>query len=142
MDPLDFLNKTAIELKSSREESDRRSSVSRAYYAVFHHISLYLKHCGIKVPKDATAHIKIPMYLRNSGIQSAKEVGQFVDELRDARWEADYGINLNGINSKDCNLLILKVYQTIQGFNSCKSSELIIGIKQYQQKTEKGITNN
>ena len=136
MDPLDFI-KTANSLESSNEEADRRSAVSRAYYAVFNHIKRYLKDCGIYIPENHTAHIKIARYLRYSGLSNAKEMGDAVENLRDERWDADYELGLNGPSKNDCKLIVLKAQQTIQSFDSCKRSELINGIRQYQ-KIERG----
>jgi uncharacterized protein (UPF0332 family) len=137
MNPLDFIE-TANNLKNSCEESDRRSAVSRAYYAVFNYVKLYLESCGIKIPKDSSAHIKIPIYLKNSGIQNAKRVGKSIGDLKDNRIDADYKMNLNWPNSKDCTFIVLKAELTIRDFNSCKGTALIDGIKRYQ-KIDRGI---
>jgi uncharacterized protein (UPF0332 family) len=137
MDPLDFI-KTANNLKNSREESDRRSSVSRAYYAVFNYVKLYLESCGINIPKDSSAHIKIPIYLKNSGLQNAKQVGKSVGDLKDNRIDADYKMNLSWPNSKDCIFIVLKAELAIKDFDSCKGTALINGIRQYQ-KIDRGI---
>jgi uncharacterized protein (UPF0332 family) len=131
MNPTDFI-KTANSLKSSREEADRRSSVSRAYYAVFNYIRFYLESQGINVPRSS-AHDKIQKYLKNSGLQIAEDIGKRVDELEDDRVEADYKLNLDGPDSNYCLLNIIKAQQVIQDFNSCKGTALINGIKQYQR---------
>jgi len=131
MDPIDFI-KTANSLKNSREEADRRSSISRAYYAVFNYIRFYLEAQGVNVPRSS-AHDKIQKYLKNSGLQIAEDIGKRVDELEDDRVEADYHLNLDGPNSNHCNLTILKAQQVIKDFDSYKGTALINGIRQYQR---------
>ena len=150
MDPLDFL-KNANSLMNSTEEAGRRSAVSRAYYDAFHYIRLYLIRESIDVPKDATAHEKLPKYLRNSGLENAKYVGQRLGELKDDRWDADYKIAIEDLrrreetsvlerfNSGTCVLLVLKADLVIRDFNSCKGKELINGIKKYITEVERGL---
>jgi len=147
MDPCDFL-KIADGLKNSCEEAGRRSAVSRAYYAAFHYIRLYLVREGIDVPQGGTIHDKIPKYLRYSGLQKAKDVAKCMQELRDDRKEADYKIALEDLksredrkvlerfNTKTCELLVNKAQQIIQDFNSCKGQELIQGIENYKTVTK------
>ena len=42
MDPLDFLN-VADSLRNSGQESERRTSVGRSYFALFNHLRLKLE---------------------------------------------------------------------------------------------------
>lgn len=143
MDHLDFL-KIAEKLKDSNEEAGRRSAVSRAYYAAFHHVRLYLMGERIHMPNDGTEHEKIPRYLGYSGLKNAEYVGQRLSELKNDRREADYKIYPKDLKDPTifdlgkCGLLVLKASQVIEDFNSCKGPELIRGIKK-QVNVEKGL---
>ena len=137
MDPLDFIE-TANRLKNSCVEADRRSAVSRAYYAVFSYIKLYLEDNSIFISKNEV-HVKLPRYLMNSGPPLAKIVGKSVDDLRGDRIEADYVFDQYGPDINTCEKLVDKAQEAIQNFNSCKGTALINGIKQYQ-KIDRGIS--
>jgi len=135
MDPLDFLN-FADSLKNSAEEAGRRSAISRAYYSVFHYIKAYLEEKGIPIPEDSTAHAKIPQYLRNAGLEEVRELGQSVDDLQEARIDADYSIDLPGPTANTCSLFILKAKMAVSTFDSFKGRGLVCGIRQYLARIE------
>lgn len=61
---------------ASKEEAARRTSVSRAYYALYHHVSEHLISSGIPVTTKPEEHQRMVRYLKNSGIDNAKYVGE------------------------------------------------------------------
>ena len=131
MDPLDFLE-VADTLKDSSKEAERRTSVSRAYYAVYHYIKAYLSKNHISVP--SLGHEKLIRYIKNSEIEQAKELSKMVDDLRRERINADYKIHLRSIDKKSCIFLYLKAQKAIQEFRNCKGRPLIDGINNYRRR--------
>ena len=136
MDPLDFL-KVAEKFHKSNEEAYRRSSISRAYYAIFNYVELYLASEDIYIPNDNTVHEKIPRYLRNAGLEKAKEVANKMDELKVERKKADYKMRETFSNSNECVFLILKAKEAVKIFDSCKGNNLIHGIKHHIETVER-----
>lgn len=131
MDPLDFL-RVANTLKDSAEEAELRTAVGRAYYAVFNHIRSYLASKNVRF-ENYRIHERLPMSIRNSGGEVAREVGSKFGELRDDRHESDYTMDKAEyeINTETCGMLVCKANQTIKDFDSCKCDELVDGVKAY-----------
>lgn len=88
MDPLEFLT-VARSLSGSDQESERRTSVGRSYYAVFNHLRLKLE--PIKpLPATHEAHQAVVQYLLNANNVELRSVGQSLNDLRTSRNVADY----------------------------------------------------
>lgn len=133
MDPLDSL-KVADKLKSSSDEAERRTAVSRAYYAVYHHIKAYL--VANSIPDQLLGHKKLVSYLRNSGIEKAETLGEIVDDLREDRNKADYKLHLTIFNKKTCDTFCRRAQKVVKDFDSCKGSSLINGINDHRKKID------
>ena len=130
MDPLDFLRVANI-LQNSPGEAEIRTAVGRAYYAVFNHRKIYLAENGIVLPAN-NQHYKLPKYIRNSGVEEAKIVGQKLADLRDDRVDADYKMDLGGFNAETRDTLVGKARQAVADFQACCGPDLINGVKKYQ----------
>ncbi len=88
--PRDFLVQ-ADRLLASGSEVDRRSAVSRAYYAAYHLARvLVAKKCGVVVSKTADAHQTIQRCLMNSQHTQLRSAGSRLESLRGERNVADY----------------------------------------------------
>ena len=88
MDPLEFLN-VAGNLCESREESERRTSVGRSYFALFNHLRIKLD--AIKqIPTTDEAHQAVVHYLTRTNNPKLSSVGQSLKNLRSSRNVADY----------------------------------------------------
>jgi hypothetical protein len=95
MDPRDFLQ-VAVALSARPTEAERRTAVSRAYYASFH-VALQLvdEKCGVVVPIHQ-AHVKLCYCLQHVGKNTdAYDAGRILDALREARRIADYELSDN-----------------------------------------------
>ncbi|TET15067.1 MAG: hypothetical protein E3J82_01265 [Candidatus Thorarchaeota archaeon] len=133
MDPLDFLD-IANKLKSSPEESERRTSVSRAYYGLFNHVAAIFRTNSILIPRDASGHAKVVRYLRNCEVEKAESVGSSIDDLRGERNNADYKMELTRFNANTCNLLHLKAIEALEALRTIKVKDIIAGVRRYLAK--------
>lgn len=134
MDHLDFLN-VAKNLKSSHYEAERRSAVSRAYYAVYHHIRTYLIENNLVAHDAHLGHQKPIEFLKaaskDSGRIEFEELSKALDNLESDRRDADYNLQLTKFNQLTCELLYLKSCQVIDLLNQYKGKELVDNIKTY-----------
>ena len=104
MEGKEFLT-VADRLYKSDHEADRRTSVSRAYYAVFNHVKPVLETIGVTLSADASAHQIIYRYLYNSGLDEAEDVADHLNSLRTKRNDADYDMKCSGFDNNNCLLL-------------------------------------
>ncbi len=134
MDGKDFLD-VSKRLCESDYEADRRTSVSRAYYAFFNHIRALLK-AKISLPDTAEAHEKMRQYLHNSGMEEAKDIANNLSTLRTKRNEADYNMSSIDFNKNNCVLSYKRAAVCIQTFDEIDLKSLIAGIKEYLARTK------
>jgi uncharacterized protein (UPF0332 family) len=132
MDGKDFLD-VSKRLCESDFEADRRTSVSRAYYAFFNHIKTLLK-AKVSLPDSAEAHEKMRQYLNNSGMEEAKDIANNLSALRTKRNEADYTMSSTDFNKNNCVLSYKRAVICIQKFDEIDHKSLIAGIKEYLAK--------
>ena len=99
----DFLT-LAKTLSASTNEAARRTSVSRAYYALYHYIRDYLISAGIRVTTEPVEHKRMIRYLKNTGIDETKYIGEKIEEIREKRNKADYELRDMGFNETTCAL--------------------------------------
>ena len=94
MNPLDFLD-TAARLIAidNPTEADIRTAISRAYYALYHHVLLWCKSHNFPDYRDR-GHAKIQMALFNAGIPDAKRFSVDMKALNTERRRADYELTL------------------------------------------------
>ena len=74
-------------------EEDWRSAVSRAYYAAFHVVRVFMEGLGFAVPQADRAHGYLWLRLQNCGAPSMEQQGRDLQELRRQRNSADYDMN-------------------------------------------------
>ena len=99
----DFLT-FAKTLYASEQEAARRTSVSRAYYALYHIVREHLISSGIPITTKPEEHQRIVRYLKNSGIDNAKYVGEHMNDIREKRNNADYELSDSSFNKNTCAL--------------------------------------
>lgn len=63
----DFLT-FAKTLHASDDEAARRTAISRAYYALYHHVRDQLISAGIRVTTNPDEHERMIRFLKNSGV--------------------------------------------------------------------------
>ena len=99
MDGQDFLL-TARRLLSSAEESDWRSAISRAYYAVFHFGCDFYRAHGLDLGMGGQVHSNLYIGLNNCGHAAVHTLAGRVDSLRGDRADADYDLRRPVSNAK------------------------------------------
>jgi uncharacterized protein (UPF0332 family) len=85
---------------SGYAEACLRSAISRAYYAALNTArNLLQDQLGIEVPKTAEIHRFIPQWFLGEEDLDRKEIGAFLDRLRDRRRKADYDDEITKVSS-------------------------------------------
>src|SRR5262245_12354696 len=88
--PRDFLAQ-AERLLESGLEVDRRSAVSRGYYAAYHLARILVSEkCGVVLSKTADSHQTIQRCLMSSQHSQLRAAGSRLESLRGERNLADY----------------------------------------------------
>jgi uncharacterized protein (UPF0332 family) len=85
----EFLD-TAERLARGLTEGDWRSSISRAYYAIFHYFQEFLVAHGVDLGKAGVVHQNLKIGLLSCGMGSLQPIGVQVDRLLGTRSLADY----------------------------------------------------
>lgn len=91
MNPLDFL-KVANRLKSSSDEADLRTSISRSYYATYNFVLQSLSHYNVRFEQTGDDHGRLVYYLTNSQDPRTMKLAGKLKRLRVSRGEADYDL--------------------------------------------------
>jgi len=133
MDGKDFLD-VSKRLCESDYEADRRTSVSRAYYAFFNHVKSLLEGKRVRLPDGPEAHEKLRQYLNNSGMKEASNIVEELKGLRMKRNEADYNMKVASFDKNNCVLSYKRTVVWIHKFDTIDQKSLIAGIKEYLAK--------
>jgi uncharacterized protein (UPF0332 family) len=91
MNPLEFLD-LASEWAVGSREGEWRSSISRAYYAVFHVARDLLTQVGFQVPAASASHQYLYQRLNNCGEPTVQKAASLLNNLRNERNFADYDL--------------------------------------------------
>jgi uncharacterized protein (UPF0332 family) len=92
MNPLDFLD-LAGEWAVGSREGEWRSSISRAYYAVFHVARNLLAQVGFAVPAASASHQYLSFRLHNCGDRVVQDAADLLSRLRQKRNIGDYELD-------------------------------------------------
>lgn len=128
MNPLDFL-RVAIRFKDSKEEAERRTSVSRAYFAVYNQVKAFFNSNRVSIPKDASGHVIVVRYLRQS--QVAGDIGGRIDDLRTYRNDADYKLEKDIFNVSTVVSMVSEAEEVVADFQKVDGKVLLSEVKQY-----------
>jgi uncharacterized protein (UPF0332 family) len=112
----EFLD-TADRLTAGMTEGDWRSSVSRAYYAVFHYFRDFLLAHGIDLGKAGDVHQTLKIGLLYCGIGPVNAIGQEVERLNEARSRADYRFVLT-VTQQDAKDAVHSARRIVSGFGT------------------------
>ena len=129
----DFLT-FAKTLHASDDEAARRTSDSRAYYALYHQVRDYLVSAGIRVTTNPDEHERMIRFLKNSGVQDAKYIGEKMDEIRRKRNKADYELKDLSFNKTTCSLYCDMTETLFNQLDSTDRQLLKNGLIQYAQR--------
>jgi uncharacterized protein (UPF0332 family) len=130
----DFLA-VAQKLCGSASEAERRTAVSRAYYAAYNHIKAQLESKKISIKKSADGHLQIYMYLNNSGVADARGIAGSLSSLRTIRDEADYDLNTSTFNPMTSTLQYELAVALLTDFDEINMADLREGIAKYKVAT-------
>src|SRR4051812_36246199 len=92
MDPRDF-HTLAVRLAAGSSAADRRTAISRSYYAAFNLAAELLRGLGFAVGRGAAAHGEVQRCLANSGIVQLALVASDLGDLHSSRNRADYQLD-------------------------------------------------
>lgn len=136
MNAKDFLE-VAKKLQNSEVEAERRTAISRAYYAAFNYVKGFLKNENIAILKDASGHKKAYYYLLNSGLSEARKLADDLDNLRDVRNDADYELisPKHKFDKLNCGLTYRRAVKFFENFEQIDHKNLSKGIWEYKKKT-------
>ena len=118
MDPLDFL-KVARNLHESEDESERRTSIGRSYFALFNYVRQTVESVR-NVPKDEDAHRVVPDYLDKTRNKDLKSIGQTLRFLRKSRNTADYEL-MAAIEPAVSRVALARATRAVESFKRLRS---------------------
>lgn len=127
MNPLDFLN-LADRLKTSPDEAELRTSISRSYYATYNFLRQSLWVHGVPFGGTGEDHLRLVHYLSQSGDIRTKKLGGKLRGLRASRGDADYDL-ARVVRSKDSQFAFSTADTVIKDFSTIPPLDLqgIIG---------------
>lgn len=130
MEGRDFLT-VAQKLYGSADEAERRTAVSRAYYALFNHVKRSLEVKGVPFKKNAEAHDQVYRFLHNSTIEKAQIIASALSSLREVRNDADYNLQISGFDTINCSLHCKKAENSLCHFDDVDLVNLVNRICEY-----------
>ncbi len=104
---------------TDKTEASFRSSVSRAYYAAFHHAKDFLSFWQIPEFPDQSVHQSTVTRLFSMGKSEIAQIGRSLDRLRIKRVRADYESNII-INENEAKSSLDSAKKIINGLGSIK----------------------
>lgn len=113
----------AEKFKTSTNEAERRTSISRSYYGLYNELIGKLSNRGVifaGIPED---HYKLISYLGKAASKTAGLVGSALKDLRLERNRADYKMNIV-FDSRSSELLYQKAARAMAQFDSISSTEM------------------
>ena len=122
MNPLDFLS-VANQFHTSPEEAERRTSISRSYYATYHVLNQSLSAQKVPFTRRGDDHGLLIHYLAHSGDQRTQTIGGNLRSLRSARGRADYNLG-RSIDAFQSQLAYQTADRAIRLFNTIDPNDL------------------
>jgi uncharacterized protein (UPF0332 family) len=135
MNHLDFFETSEKLIEADNPtEADIRSAMSRSYYAVYHHVSVWWKSINRFPDYRDRAHAKIQMALYNAGIPASREFSNALKNLNSYRRDADYELTLS-FDLEDGRTLLDLARRSVTAFDAIDKVALRDGIEDYLRKT-------
>lgn len=123
MDPADFLQ-IADHFHASNSEAERRTSISRSYYALYVLIFDTLSSVGVRFEgQNADNHRILVDYLARCLLPRFPTIGEDLKTLRNARTNADYKMAMV-IDSRQSEFAFRKARTAVDNFNQLTPREL------------------
>ena len=130
MNPLNFMV-LAKKMQAASEESERRTAINRAYYAVYNHLAGFFRKNGLPVPRNVSGHTRVVDYLSNSNINIAGTIASYVRDLRQERNDADYEMEQSRFGVNTSQLIVMKAEMTLEEFDNLAIHSLIKNVRKY-----------
>jgi uncharacterized protein (UPF0332 family) len=135
MKPGEFLD-CATRLAQGAAESDWRSAISRAYYAVFHHFrELFVGH-GLNLGRGGQSHFNLYAGLLHCGFGAVSPIGSAIDAMRKKRVDADYELQA-AIAQTQAHEAVKRAQDVIADFQNLSQSiapaQIIAGARKHLQ---------
>ena len=130
MDPRDFFS-IAERMCSSTIEAERRTSIGRSYYGLFHVLLAALSDRGVifrEIPQD---HQMLISYLLKGGNKTAASVGAVLKDLRQERNRADYRLKEICV-TKSSQFIYQKATKALGQFESLSEGEMTTLVENIQ----------
>lgn len=135
MNPLDFLQ-VAIKFKDSKEEAERRTSVSRAYFAVYNHVKAFFKSNQVRVSDGSGGHGEVVRYLNQARVTKDRDLGGRIESLRTDRNDADYKLEKERFNINTVDIIVSRAEEIIEDFKGVDKRVLISEVGEYIKKIQ------
>ena len=121
----------AERMKTSANEAERRTSIGRSYYGLFHVLLGALSDRGVIFRETPDDHQNLIAYLTKGRNKVAASVGAVLKDLRQERNRADYRLKEICI-TKSSEFVYLKAMKALQQFESISEPELVSLVKTIQ----------
>src|SRR5436190_2161970 len=123
MNPRDYLIQASdLVGKEAPTAADLRSAVSRAYYAAFNVAVALLKKMGVKAPENWEGHKLVAEALRYSEDQKVQAASHEMDDLRKARWKADYDMEDDEVeHQRTAAKFVARAKQAVKKLDECEA---------------------
>ena len=138
--PADLIELAEMSAEATTEVA-WRSSVSRAYYAVFHEARSLLHQLGFDVPRGEQAHAYLSLRLSNCGIPTIEHAGHQLNSLRGDRNRADYDIDRT-IKQSVARHLVATARLTLKAFSETKLLSDTVGLTDSIRRYETDVLRN
>lgn len=121
------------------DESSFRTTISRAYYGVFHLAKRFLEELGFSIVANENAHGFLRKHLLNCGHPIALGAGRILVDLHKNRIRADYDLEDQRLESADfARRNVENAHDFERMLTTCREeparSEIQTGIADYQSK--------
>jgi hypothetical protein len=130
MDAREFLP-IAERMSTSANEAERRTSIGRSYYGLFHVLLGALSDRGVIFRETPEVHRNLIAYLTKGRNKVAASVGAVLKDLRQERNRADYRLK-EICNAKSSEFVYQKAMKALRQFESISESELVSLVKTIQ----------
>jgi uncharacterized protein (UPF0332 family) len=137
----DFLP-LATQLAAGTTEAEWRTSVSRAYYAAFHHARELFTALGFVVPRDEKAHPYLYFRLNNCGAAHVQTAASDLHALRRRRNQGDYDLQLilTSRFATDELPIAQGIIQTLDNLTPAERTQICDAMKIYERDVLQNVT--
>lgn len=123
MQPEAFWELAVRLLAGEKSPAGYRTATNRAYYAAFLSARRFLDDVPIALPRDANVHRVTPSILANTQDKDIDKAGTMLANLRDARNDADYALDLPEPEREAfAHLRVSEAADVIGALNTCRAA--------------------